>query len=288
MATLYKTAQTEFMDVEDLIEEREKKSNIKQRVLMVASRGVTFRQRHLMNDLEALLPHSKKESKVEAKQDMELLNELAEIQSCNNVFYFEARKHQDLYLWISRAPSGPCVKFHVQNIHTMDELKMTGNCLKGSRPILSFDATFDTEPHLQLLKEIFTQSFGVPKGARKSKPFYDHVFTFSVVDGRIWFRNYQIVEKDPETGGDVHKNAKPTLIEIGPRFVLNTIRIFEGSFGGPTLYENPRYVSPNVMRAAVRSQQAAKYAVRTAKAAERDSRNKANPLPTDPLKDVFE
>lgn len=32
---------------------------------------------------------------------------------------------------------------------------------------------------------------------------------------------------------------------IGPRFVLNPIRIFEGSFGGPTLFQNPHYVSPN-------------------------------------------
>ncbi|KAJ1940431.1 Ribosome biogenesis protein brx1, partial [Linderina pennispora] len=71
MATLYKTAKTEYKDVEDLIEEKDRRSNIKQRVLMVASRGVTFRHRHLMNDLEALLPHSKKESKVEAKQDMD-------------------------------------------------------------------------------------------------------------------------------------------------------------------------------------------------------------------------
>ncbi|KAJ1825243.1 Ribosome biogenesis protein brx1 [Coemansia sp. RSA 2671] len=288
MATLYKTAKSEYQDVDDVLEEREKRSDIKQRVLMVASRGVTFRQRHLMNDLEILLPHSKKESKVEAKQDIDILNELAEIQNCNNVFYFEARKHQDLYLWIARAPSGPSVKFHVQNIHTMDELKMTGNCLRGSRPVLSFDSNFDSEPHLQLLKEIFTQTFGVPKGARKSKPFFDHVFTFSVVDGRIWFRNFQIVEKDAQTGGDMAKNAKPTLVEIGPRFVLNTIRIFEGSFGGPTLYENPRYISPNVVRAAVRSQKATKYASRVADTQDREARARANPMPTDPLRDVFE
>jgi hypothetical protein len=42
-------------------------------------------------------------------------------------------------------------------VHTMDELKMTGNHLKGSRPILSFDSNFDSEPHLRVLKEIFLQ-----------------------------------------------------------------------------------------------------------------------------------
>lgn len=32
----------------------------KQRVLILPSRGVTMRMRHLVNDIEALLPHSKK------------------------------------------------------------------------------------------------------------------------------------------------------------------------------------------------------------------------------------
>jgi len=33
----------------------------------------------------------------------------------------------------------------------------------------------------------------------------------------------------------------------GPRFVLNPFKIFEGSFGGPTLWHNPHYTSPNVV-----------------------------------------
>lgn len=74
-----------------------------------------------------------------------------------NTLYFEARKHEDLYLWAAKTPNGPSVKMHVQNIHTMDELKMTGNCLKGSRPILSFSEEFDKVPHWTLLKELFTQ-----------------------------------------------------------------------------------------------------------------------------------
>ncbi len=39
------------------------------------------------------------------------------------------------------------------------------------------------------------------------------------------------------------------LIEIGPRLVLVPIRIFSGSFGGATLYQNPTYVTPNHQRA---------------------------------------
>jgi hypothetical protein len=41
-------------------EEPPKKKRNKQRVLLLCSRGVTHRMRHLVNDLEALLPHVKK------------------------------------------------------------------------------------------------------------------------------------------------------------------------------------------------------------------------------------
>jgi hypothetical protein len=44
--------------------------------------------------------------------------------------FFEVRKRQDLYIWLGKAPDGPCAKFLVQNVHTMDELKLTGNHLK--------------------------------------------------------------------------------------------------------------------------------------------------------------
>ena len=37
-----------------------KRRKNKQRVLLLSSRGITHRMRHLMNDLEALLPHVKK------------------------------------------------------------------------------------------------------------------------------------------------------------------------------------------------------------------------------------
>lgn len=42
---------------------------------------------------------------------------------------------------------GGFARFHVLNVHTMDELKLTGNCMLGSRPLLSFDSRFDQAPH---------------------------------------------------------------------------------------------------------------------------------------------
>lgn len=248
--------------------------SIKQKILILSSRGITARQRFLMNDLTALLPHSKKDTKLDTKSKLYQLNEVAELYNCNNIMFFESRKHQDLYMWLARAPNGPSFKLHLQNLHTMDELNLTGNCLKGSRPILSFDQTFDSKPHLKLLKELMIQTFGVPKGVRRSKPFVDHIVTLSIVDNKIWFRNYQIneAEIDPVTAtnddndGDKqprkkHKKGetKIELIEIGPRFCMTMICILEGSFGGPLIYENKEFVSPNQVRRLEKLGKAQKY-----------------------------
>ncbi|XP_074546759.1 ribosome biogenesis protein BRX1 homolog [Halichoeres trimaculatus] len=218
----------------------------KERVLIFSSRGINFRTRHLMQDLRTLMPHSKADTKMDRKDKLFVVNEVCEIKNCNKCLFFEAKKKQDLYMWISNTPHGPSAKFLVQNIHTLAELKMTGNCLKGSRPLLSFDPKFDKEPHYALLKELFTQTFSTPRYHPKSQPFVDHIFTFTIADNRIWFRNYQIIEEDA------------SLVEIGPRFVLNLIKIFQGSFGGPTLYENPSFQSPNMHRREIRLAAAAR------------------------------
>ncbi|KAI8825285.1 Brix domain-containing protein [Fimicolochytrium jonesii] len=230
----------------------------KQRVLLLSSRGITHRHRHLLTDLHALLPHSKKDAKLDNKHKLHVLNELAELNNCNNCIYFEIRKHTDCYLWMSKTPNGPSVKFHVQNVHTMDELRMTGNALKGSRPILSFDKNFDLQPHHQLLKEMFTHIFGSPRTSRKLKPFIDHVLSFSIADDKIWFRNYQIIEK-PSDNPKKKSTPELTLIEIGPRFVLAINRIFDGSFGGSTLYESQTFISPNAVRRAKRQELSETY-----------------------------
>ena len=60
-------------------------------------------------------------------------------------------------MWAAKTPNGPSVKLHVQNVHTMDELKLTGNCLKGSRGLLSFDRAFEDSEWGRLTKEVFTQ-----------------------------------------------------------------------------------------------------------------------------------
>ncbi|KAM9233151.1 ribosome biogenesis protein BRX1 homolog, partial [Dugong dugon] len=247
----------------------------KERILIFSSRGINFRTRPLMQDLRMLMPHSKADTKMDRKDKLFMINEICEMKNCNKCIYFEAKKKQDLYMWLSNSPQEPSAKFLVRNIHTLAELKMTGNCLKGSQPLLSFDPAFDELPHYALLKELLIQIFCTPCYHPKSQPFVDHVFTFTILDNRIRFRKFQIIEEDAP------------LVEIGPRFVLNLIRIFQGSFGGPTLYENPHYQSPNMHRRIIRSITAVKYKQQEKDVQKPRKKEPKTILPHDPTADVF-
>ncbi|CAB3252102.1 unnamed protein product [Arctia plantaginis] len=227
----------------------------RQRVLVFAARGINHRHRHLMEDIKKLMPHHKTESKMERSKNLYVVNEISEMKNCNKCILFEGRKMRDLYMWMANIPNGPSAKFLVENIYTMGELKMTGNCLRGSRPLLSFDPMFTKDPHYAILKELLVQIFGVPNHHPKSQPFFDHVYTFMILDNRIWFRNYQILSEDG------------ALAEIGPRFVLNPVKIFSGSFGGATLWENSKYVSPAKLRQAASKKASNKYENRIEKKA---------------------
>jgi len=257
----------------------------KQRTLVFCSRGVSHRDRHLLQDLRDMLPHSKKDVKFDAKGKLALINEVCEMKSCNNCIFLEAKKRQDLYLWMSKTPHGPSVRFLLQNVHTMSEVKLTGNCLKGSRPLLSFSDTFDSAPHWQLIKEMLTQVFGSPMGHPHVKPFVDHVLSFMILDNRIWFRNYQISFSQAVENGKGPGDM--LLVEVGPRFVLNPIKIFAGSFGGAMVWENSAYVSPNISRKEVLKRKSVKYSGKVASKTERKQYEEENRLPLDELADTF-
>lgn len=161
----------------------------KQRCLVLCLRGATARYRHLLEDIRTLMPHHKKESKLDPGKSgvAKAVNDIAQIRSCNSVLFLECRKHQDAYMWIGRVGenSGPSARFHLTNVHTMDELRLTGNCMKGSRPVLTFDESFGRLGHLKLLKELFVDVFGTPRGHPASKAFVDRVMAFCYVDNKV-------------------------------------------------------------------------------------------------------
>jgi ribosome biogenesis protein BRX1 len=66
----------------------------KQRVLVFSSRGTSFRARHLLKDLQALLPHSKTDVKLDRKDHLDIVNEVCELRNCNNCIFLETRKKQ--------------------------------------------------------------------------------------------------------------------------------------------------------------------------------------------------
>lgn len=150
----------------------------------------------------------------------------------------------------------------------MAELGFGGNCLKGGRGIVVFDKSFEEEiPGLEyrsLLREMFRGVFCVPpKGVRGMKPFVDRIIGIYGLDGKIWIRVYEIRQSEPDKSSKERvKGDDISLVEVGPRFVLTPVVILEGSFGGPVIFENKQFVSPNTLRAETRAKRANKYASR--------------------------
>lgn len=256
----------------------------KQRTLVFASRGVSSRFRHLCEDIKKLLPHHKPEPKFDKRANIHEINEIAELKSCNNVIFFEGRKGRDLYMYMARVPTGPTIKFQVHNIHTTAEVRLAGNCLLGSRPVLYFDDNFSRLSYLRVIKEVIMQAMGTPRNHPKSKPFHDHVMGWYYLDRKIWFRHYQISPETPDCKDDPERQM---LTEIGPRMVLEPMRITSGSFTGNTLYLNAMYWSPTQLRAFHNRQKAIPYVRRKEMQEKREEFKKSHQLPEDPTEDVF-
>lgn len=135
-----------------------------------------------MLDLGQLLPHCKRDAKLDTKSDRGVINEVADMkvsqcgasvrlaslcsgsmchylaqcrrvavllncslkahnvtshvyvllamQGCSSVLFFEARKRQDLYVWLAKAPDGPSIKFHCANgkVHHLSNLDLSEQC----------------------------------------------------------------------------------------------------------------------------------------------------------------
>jgi ribosome biogenesis protein BRX1 len=259
----------------------------KQRTLVFSSRGISHRFKHLMNDVREMLPHSKAEPKFEKKQSIQEINEICELKSCNNTIYFESRKGQYVYMYVACPPMGPTIKFQVLNVHTLGELRITGNCLKGSRPLLHFDAAFDdpTKPELNLIKAVFTRAIGTPRNHPKSQPFHDHIIGLYFIDNKIWFRHYQISPVSEEFANDPERQV---LTEIGPRFVLEPILMQEGSFGGKLIFKNESFESPAQILRNMKQEKMKTTINKVVDVHERKKRKRDAEMEEDALDDIFE
>ena len=79
-----------------------------------------------------------------------------------------------------------------------------------------------------------------------------------------------------------------SLVEIGPRFVLNPIKIFAGSFSGAVLWSNPNFVTPNFRRRLKRLAGSAKYVNRIGKKASLEDRKPNDAYKMDPTDAIFD
>lgn len=117
-----------------------KTTHKKKKVLVLCSKGVTTAFINLTQDFLKLMPHARKDAKFDKRAPISDISEICMLEGCRFCLYFEARKMKDLYMWVAAiGKHGPSVKFLVQQIKTMDDLRLTGNNLLGSRPLLSFD-----------------------------------------------------------------------------------------------------------------------------------------------------
>jgi ribosome biogenesis protein BRX1 len=82
-------------------------------------------------------------------------------------------------------------------------------------------------------------------------------------------------------------DQKGSLVEIGPRFVLDPVCIFHGAFGGQSLFRNANFVSPNVTRSEVARQKGLSYMARKDAQKKQKLRQQELVLPEDPLDSVF-
>ncbi|CBH16681.1 ribosome biogenesis protein, putative [Trypanosoma brucei gambiense DAL972] len=256
----------------------DKRMTNRQKCLVLGSRNISSRDRHLLLDIRNLMPHAREHPKLGRTGGLgDSVIELCELHQCNSSLFIEAHRQDISYLWIAQAPRGPSVKMQLTNVHTADELRMAGNCLKYSRPLLHFDRDFETQPHLRVVKSLLQMTFNTPRYHPRSKPFVDHILCFFYLDGHIWFRHYQIIDTEPKS-----------LMEIGPRFTLEPTSIFNGCFKGNVIWKNALARTPTEQRRDRKTRRLEKVHMNEAVKAKSKIHKALNPAPEpNPLDLVF-
>ena len=67
-----------------------------------------------MDDLFRMMPHAKSDSKMQKKESLFAVNEIAEMKNCSRVLLVEGRRKRDVFLWAGIVARGPSVKFEVE------------------------------------------------------------------------------------------------------------------------------------------------------------------------------
>lgn len=208
---------------------RRAKSDADSRCLLLGTRGLKARHRHLLRDLGRILPHGQPGSKLGADDGPSAVVQLCEDANCGSAILLDARDPRRLYMWAAGCPDGPSAMLRVRNVHTVAELNLSARRVLGVRNLLSFDAGFEACAERRVLRALLTRTFSVPDPAAGTRRGLrvKHTVTFSFVDGKIWVRVFRNNTADAQGKVDVE--------EVGPRIVLEPVRIIASGFGGAVL-----------------------------------------------------
>jgi ribosome biogenesis protein BRX1 len=251
------------------------------RPLLLASKGLIHEHWQVFQDFLDLIPHAKKEQSMSSFEFVNL-DEIAMDRHCDIVAIFETRHRRvnsECYFWIVQVPEGPSINFFVQDAQSVKDLKLIGNCLKGSRPILQFDPKLEDDGVYSIASNLLKKLFSVPFEDPHSKPFVDRTMTFFLRENVIVIRHYQIQWGEGE---------KPTeLAEVGPRAELLPNFVLAGAFKGHKIWKNEAFVSPYAeLKAERRAKAEARKRARERQAI-REERRMQVPSIEDPNADLF-
>lgn len=180
--------------------------------VILSTRGATAKIRHLMKDISKLVK-VEEEQKWDMGKDYGELKNLIEINECDSMLFFRSTRRSD-DLWVG-VLNGMSVLFRMHNVFTVKDCNFPVNSFRDCGYVLMFSKEFDEIEHLRCAKNVIDHVF-------QSNEIKDKALCFFYLDGFIWVRCYKIGKK---------------LEEIGPRFVLEVLKVFEKCFEGKVLYK---------------------------------------------------
>jgi ribosome biogenesis protein BRX1 len=204
---------------------------------LLSGKGLIREHAEVFENLLSLIPHAKRDQSIPSS-DFAFIGDIAGDRHCDVVGVFETRHrkvNRECYFWIARVPDGPSVCFFVEDAQSINELHLIGNCLKGSRPILQFDPTFNDNGIYEISKNLLIQLFSVPFQDPHSKPFVDRTMVFVREENAIVIRHYQVQWGDDQ---------EVELAEVGPRVRLLPNLVLAGVFRGHKLWKDSDFVTP--------------------------------------------
>jgi len=193
--------------------EVEKSKTAPKKTLFVLSVKSPFACRHLLNDLESLMPQwALRDSKMKNNFSMKEVAEMADLKDADNVFMIETRtKTPAPILWAFTRDVNPetqeekceVIKFMMTGVYTMKEMKFMGNPLANTQMATLFSKSFEKSKGMRKAKAILNRIFNTTS-EKEGEPsaisdHTDKIASFFLIEEQIMVRFYHIARKTQET-----------------------------------------------------------------------------------------